>query len=198
MASKPNKKYIMGLNRKQGEEREENDFYATHPAAIPPLLKLLGWESGGKLIRENSCGQGHLSNALALYGHTVISTDLIDRGFGMTGVDFFEDHWTDNLPVDAVVMNPPYSHAMEFIEKSIRIAPIVCAFLRITFLETPDRAEFFKRSGLKYVAVFSKRMPSSKNAKFINADGTKESSSVCYAWFIWEKGFTGDPVVRWL
>lgn len=39
-----------GLHRKEGEEREENDFYATHPAAIPPLLKVLGWENGGKFI----------------------------------------------------------------------------------------------------------------------------------------------------
>lgn len=24
------------------------------------------------------------------------------------------------------------------------------------------------------------------------------SSAVAYAWFVWEKGFTGDPVIKWI
>lgn len=26
---------------------------------------------------------------------------------------------------------------------------------------------------------------------------TKGGSAVAYAWFIWEKGYKGEPVVRW-
>lgn len=191
-------KNILGHHRSDGSDREPDDFYATHPSAIPPLLELLGWTDGGKVIRENSCGMGHLSEVLSIYGHRVISTDLVDRGYGIGGVDFLQDHWIDQIPVDAIIMDPPYKYTLEFIIKSLKLAPIVCAFLRITLLETPDRAKFFKTSGLKFVAVFSKRCPSSKNAKFIKDDGKKESGAVCYAWFIWERGYKGEPVIKWI
>ena len=28
--------------------------------------------------------------------------------------------------------------------------------------------------------------------------GFKASSAVCYAWFVWQKGYTGDAVVKWI
>ncbi len=185
---------LTGLNRKEGENRQEHDFYATHPTAIPPLLKLLAWEQGGKNIWENSCGQGHLSIMLECAGHRVISTDLIDRGYGVSGVDFLQPTIFEHFNFDAVVMNPPYSHAIQFVEKSIKVAPIVCAFLRITFLESRKRREFFDNSPPKIVAVFSDRIPSSKDAKF----SPKESSSVCYAWFIWDRDYKGETVLKWI
>lgn len=176
------------------KDREENDFYATHASAIPPLLKLLGWENGGKTIRENSCGQGHLSKEMEKAGHTVISSDLIDRGYGVTGVDFLKEGWLDSLPLDGIIMNPPYKHAQAFVEKSLTLAPVVCAFLRITFLEAACRRKFFDANPPRYVAVFTDRIPCSKNAVF----GPKEASTVCYAWFVWERGYTGSPEVKWL
>ena len=114
-----------GLHRKEGEEREEHDFYATHPSAIPPLLKVLGWENGGKFIYEPPCGLGHPSETFQIYRPTVISTDLIDRGSGVGGVDFLQPTVYDNLGFDAVI-------------------------------------------------------------------------EVFYAWFIWERNFTGRPEIIWL
>lgn len=187
-------KRIIWLHRKEGDEREENDFYATCPTSIPPLLKLMGWENGGLLIRENSCGQGHLSKALEAAGHKVVSTDLIDRGFGISGVDFLEPSWLDALSYDAVVMNPPYKHSQAFIERSLQIAPVVCAFLRITFLESEKRRSFFENNPPFYVAVFSKRMRSAKHGDFDNIG----SAVVCYAWFVWKRGYKGPTELRWL
>ena len=186
---------FLAHHRRPGEDREENDYYATHPSSIPPLFQFMGWDIGlRKLFRENSCGAGHLSRLMELYGHTVISSDLIDRGYGMVGVDFLEPHWSDNLPYDAVIMNPPYKHALAFVLKSLEIAPVVCAFFRITFLESKNRKKFFKEHPPRYVAVFSERMMTSKNAEF-NED---ESSAVCYAWFIWERGYKGKPEIIWI
>ena len=180
-----------GLYRKEGEERQPEDFYATEPSAIPPLLKVLGseWENGGKRIYECACGQGHLSNMLELYGHQVTSTDLIDRGYGVGGVDFLADNVYENLPFDAIITNPPYKHALEFVEKSIKIAPLVCMFLRIQFIESERRDKLFEENPPRYIAVFRKRALCSKDAKFPKG----ESSATCYAWFIWERGYKGNP-----
>lgn len=185
---------IMGLHRKEGEEREPHDYYATHSSSIPPLLKILGWEKGGKVIRENSCGAGHLSFPLELAGHKVISSDLIDRGYGITGVDFLKDNELDSEKFDATIMNPPYKYALAFVKKALTQSPITCAFLRITFLESERRKKFFDENPPRYVAVFSKRMKSSKSGLF----KTGESSTVCYAWFIWETGFKGKPEILWI
>ena len=29
------------------------------------------------------------------------------------------------------------------------------------------------------------------------AQNERETNAVTYAWFIWEKGFQGEPIVRW-
>mgnify|MGYP003641524655 CR=1 FL=1 len=191
-------KRIVGLHRPEGVEREEHDYYATHPMAADHLLRLLGWndayDRSAKLIRENSCGEGHLSKMIAANGHKVISTDLIDRGYGITGVDFLEDNFYDTLPYDATIMNPPYKYALEFIEKSLEQSPIVCAFLRLSFLESKKRKPFFERVPPHTVAVFSERMASSKGGKF----SKDEKSTVAYAWFIWKRGHEGDTVIKWI
>ena len=183
-----------GLHRQEGEERQQDDYYATHPMAIPPLMDVLNWQNGGKLIWEPCCGEGHLSHVLELYGHQVISTDLIDRGYGIGGIDFLKPSEYDNLPFDAVITNPPYKHALECVKRSIEVAPIACHFLNIRFLESATRRKFFEQYPPRFVCVFSERIPSSKNGVFPN----KESSAVCYAWFIWERGFTGRPEIIWL
>lgn len=180
-----------GLYRKKGEERQPEDFYASDPAVIPPLLKVLGpeWESGGKLIWENACGQGHLSQVLELYGHQVVSTDLIDRGYGVGGINFLVDNFYDKMSFDAIITNPPYKVALPFVEKSLKIAPVVCMLLRIQFIESEVRDKLFTENPPRYVAVFRKRIMCSKDAKFPKG----ESSATCYAWFIWERGYKGNP-----
>jgi len=184
-------KRVAGLYRIEGEERQPEDFYASDPAVIPPLLKILGteWESGGKLIYENACGQGHLSQILELYGHNVISTDLIDRGYGVGGIDFLQPNAFEDLPYDAIITNPPFKIALQFIEKSLKLAPIVCMLLRLQFIESEKRDKFFTENPPRYIAVFKKRILCSKDARFPEG----ESSAVCYAWFIWERGYKGNP-----
>lgn len=180
-------------HRKAGDTRQVDDFYATCPTTIPPLLKLLDWEGGGKTIWENSCGQGHLSEALKMFGHTVISTDLIDRGYGQGGVDFL-DPAVSMTGLDGIIMNPPYKHARAFIEKSITLAPVVAAFLRIAFLESQGRRAFFEQHPPHTVAVFSERAQSAKDGDFDNIGAGVQ----CYAWFIWRKGWCGHPSLRWI
>ena len=38
----------------------------------------------------------------------------------------------------------------------------------------------------------------SRLACYKNGDMTgKPESAIAYAWYVWEKGFTGDPVIKW-
>lgn len=84
MDSKTNLRTI-GASCASNEEREENDFYATDPNAVQLLLYK---ENFNKSILEPCCGQGHISETLKNYGYNVISSDIINRGYGFQ-FDFF-------------------------------------------------------------------------------------------------------------
>lgn len=91
-----------GASNHSETEREANDYYATPPSAVEMLLEL---EDFSKNIMEPACGEGHIAEVLKSHGYDVLATDLIDRGYGTGGVDFFEMH--DPMDMD-IISNPPY------------------------------------------------------------------------------------------
>lgn len=185
----------LGASNHSKGEREANDFYATDPKALELLLKE---ERFSKNIWECACGAGHLSEVLKAHGHTVRSSDLIDRGYAGTELVNFlstQDNQSDNARCD-IITNPPYKFAKEFAEHALDISPVgtkVAMFLKLQFLEGQARRELFQKYPPKKVYVSSSRLICAKNGRFDKAG----SSAVAYAWFVWEKGYTGDPVIKW-
>ena len=180
----------LGASSHAIEDRQEMDYYATHPMAINHLLRF----ESPKNVWEPSAGELHLVNAMREVGIDVYATDIIERGQKLDKVMNFMDaeHWEGDI-----VMNPPYKFAVEHIKKAINIIrenDRVFAFLKIQFLEGGERYKFFKQFPPKKIYVFSFRVPCFKNGRFDLYD----SSAVAYAWFMWEKGFTGDPIIKWI
>lgn len=183
---------VLGASNHALGERQPHDYYATDPRAIPLLLEQ---ESFGKVIIEPACGEGHLSKALIEAGYTVHSADLIDRGYGAVQ-DFFEVNVPFAPGVD-IITNPPYSKAAEFAEHALDLladGQKLALFLKIQFLESEKRRRLFKKYPPRTVYVFTHRILCAKNGRF--EDFT--SSATCYAWFVWVKGFRGDPVIKWI
>lgn len=177
-----------GLATTKSETREQNDYYATPPKAVEMLLDL---ETFDKNILEPCCGEGHISNVLKDAGHIVTSSDLIDRGYGEVKSIFDYKHFDGD-----VITNPPYKIALECLEHSYEIindGNKVAMFLRLQFLEGVARRKFFDVHPPKVVYVPSHRLSCAMNGDFENHHAT--AMTLC--WFIWEKGFTGDPIVRW-
>lgn len=171
-------------------DREENDFYATESKAVELLL---AEETFDNNILEPCCGKKHITNILEQAGYTVKSSDLIDRGVGADIQDFFKiTDWGGDI-----ISNPPYKNALDFVKHSLDIVKEgskVAMFLKILFLEGKKRKEFFEKHPPKVIYVASGRLNCAKNAEF----DKYPSSAVCYAWFVWEKGFKGEPVIRWI
>ena len=69
---------IIGASNHTDNERQADDFYATDPIAIDKLLKV---ERPNQNVWECACGEGHLSHRLGEKGFTVISSDIVDRGY---------------------------------------------------------------------------------------------------------------------
>ena len=183
----------LGASNHSEYERETRDFYATDPRTIDDLIKQ---ENFCNNIWENACGNGHLSKRLEQNGFRVRSSDIIERDFPCEICDFLKNEEA-NVDMD-IITNPPYSHSLEFAKKSIDIVAdghFVAMFLKITFLEGQKRANFFKKYPPKKVCVYSKRVQVARNG---DPEMFKKSSAACYAWFIWQKKFVGDPIIKWI
>lgn len=185
----------LGASNHTSDDRADGDYYATDPKAIDALMKIRP-ELKGQKIWEPACGAGHLSKRLSTYGCEVVSTDLYDRGFGKSGVNFLK---TTELRAPIIITNPPYKYALEFATHALSdFNPKVdrlYMFLKLTFLEGQRRRLFFEQYPPKSVAVFSKRIAVAKNG---NPKKFKESSAACYAWFEWERGFRNNPTIEWI
>lgn len=181
----------LGASNHIEEQRERHDYYATEPKAMELLLEL---EQFNNNIWESACGEGHLSEVLVKNGYNVKSTDLIDRGYGIGGVDFLKDEF--EIFNGDIITNPPYKYAKQFIEKSLSIIPKgnrVAMFLKLTFMESKGRKQMFIDNPPKVIYISSSRLLCVKNGDF----SKKESSAVAYAWYIWENGYKGDTVIKW-
>ena len=107
-------------------------------------------------IWESACGNGAMSRVLEKTGCSVVSSDLYDRGFGETGIDFL----TASRRLDNIVTNPPYNSAEGFVRAGVQKATQKFALLlRLAFLEGANRANtIFSKTPPNRVWVFSERI----------------------------------------
>jgi hypothetical protein len=189
---------MLGVN--PNAERQTEDFYATDPKALELFLIKLK-EDGLTLnnqVWEPACGMGHLSQVLKDKGHNVFSTDIIDRGYDKFSevCDFLN---SDNIFDGDILTNPPFRLAEQFVEKGVNSllsdnGNKLFLFLKIQFLEGQKRKILFKKYPPKYVYVYSSRQLCCKDGEFEKYTATTQ----CYAWYVWEKGFSGETILRWI
>lgn len=190
---------LAGGNPERG--RVDNDYYATPPEAVKMLLTAYSGVNG--TVLEPCVGGGHIAQTIKdfyINKRNVVCLDIVDRGYPDTIVTDFLS-WEPNRKFDSIVTNPPYSLALEFAEKGLSLLDdngVMALFLKIQFLEGAKRREFFENTPPKYVYVFSKRMGVWREGKPLDPNGKPWATTMCHAWFVWEKGSKTEPIVRWL
>jgi predicted RNA methylase len=184
-------------------ERVLYDFYAT---PIPATLALIERETFTGKILELACGQGHIIQAVRLHNDpdcTIRGTDIVQRedvfGLGIKGgVDFLKAQYTPG-EYNHVITNPPFAIAQEFIEKALMVATDkVAIFCKIQLLEGKGRKRLFELGKLKMVYVFRGRVNPLNNGKETDKKGKPWSSTMCFAWFVWDNSFVGCPSIGWI
>ncbi len=183
-----------GASNHTDSERQRDDYYATEPKAIHKLCKV---EKFTNTVFEPAAGGGHMVDALEANGYEVVASDIVNRGRNYAVFDFLIEIQQSDYDI---ITNPPYKYAKEFVEHALDIVGDgrkVAMLLKLTFLEGKARREFFQQNPPKRIWVFSERILCAKNGDF---EGLKESggSAVAYAWFVWEKGYKGEPTVGWI
>ena len=184
----------LGASNHTNKERQNEDYYATEPAAAEWLMKLE--EFDGKPIWECASGENHLADVFKEFGFNVRTSDIVKRTPKTEELDFlsYNEKWNGHI-----ITNPPYSKAKEFVEKALELVPDgnkVCMFLKVQFLEGKARKKLFEKNPPRRIWVSSSRLLCAKNGDFekMKAGG---GSAVAYAWFVWEKGYNGETVVKW-
>lgn len=173
---------------------EDNDFHPTPPRGTRALLTV---ERFRGRIWEPACGDGMMSEVLA-ERHRVISTDLVDRGYGKGGIDFLQQTRTR---APNIVTNPPFNLINKFIPVALHLTTRKVALLaRLSFLEGSRRRLMFTETPLARVWVFSSRLAiphaSHRLNGYINKDD--KGGMIAFAWYVWEHGHVGPPTLGWL
>lgn len=164
----------------------KDDLYETPDVAVEALLRV---ERLPHHIWEPACGPGRIVNVLRQHGHTVWATDLVDYDCpnSQSGIDFLMERRT-RIDVEAIVTNPPFKLAGEFVAKALELAPRVAMLMRLAFMESEKRCQILDGGELARVHVFRKRLPMMHRAGW---EGRKSNSGMAFAWFIWDRAHHG-------
>jgi hypothetical protein len=181
-------------NQKSALKERGDDFYPSPLEAVDSLLQIER-EFLPQSILEPACGDGAIVMPFRRAGYNVHAFDLVERGCptSESGVDFLMPF---PIPDDigGIVTNPPFKLAGDFLEKSLSIAPYVAFLLRLAFLEGNERKQMFANTPLARVHISSRRLPMMHRGGW---DGPVSTSTVAFAWFVWDRRWQGEPVIRW-
>ncbi len=184
----------LGASNHTDKERQKEDYYATDPIAAKLLLQVENFDTN---IWECACGEKHLANVFEEYGHIVRASDLIQR----CDCEIYDFLSMENTEWNGdIITNPPYAMALDFIYKALSIIPRgnkLAMFLKVQFMEGKERKNLFREFPPKVIYISSSRIMCAKNGDF---ETMKKGggSAVAYAWYVWEKGYKGDTIVRWI
>ena len=169
-------------------DREKDDFYPTPEAATQALMNRQKFEGE---IWECACGNGAMSKVMIKNGYNVYSSDLIDRGYGETGIDFLKS----DKKFDNIITNPPFNLGTEFTIQALKLARKKVVMLsKLSYLEGIRRRELiFNQNKLERVLVFSRRVPFKKEST-----QTKAAGLMAFGWFIYDVNYNGKPTIDWI
>jgi hypothetical protein len=175
-----------------------NDLYETPAVAVEALLRV---EQLPKRLWEPAAGRGAIVNVLRAAGHEVLASDLVDYGdpTHFARRDFLMEHKAPD-GCQAIVTNPPYKNAAEFVAHALELCPLVMMLLPLKFFEAgigTARKHLLRRKVLDEIPParihqFSGRLPMMHRDGW---QGPKATSQVPYAWFVWNGAHTGPTII---
>lgn len=176
--------------RDSGYQRKERDLYETPEwvteALLPHLRPLV-------VIWEPACASGKMVRVLERVAE-VWAAD-IEPAPGYIYADFLGP--TPRVDVDdisAVITNPPYEVAAEFIQRALdrtqHLGGLVAMLLRTDYDHAKTRQHLFGKH-----PAFAKKLVLTKRIKWF--EDSKGQPSFNHAWFIWDWQHKGAPTLAY-
>jgi len=167
------------------DERSVNDFYPTPKSLIWLLKEEIYKEFDiSKPILEPCCGERSISSALESIGYTVVDNDLYKGGV---------DYLTNDFDISYVITNPPFRLWDNFVFKAKSHADKVMMIGRTSYLGTHSRNISNIWTNLKTIYVFDRQID---YRTLYRDDGMFYVGGQVTAWFLWDKDYNQDPVIK--
>jgi hypothetical protein len=170
-----------------------DDVYETPAVAVEALLRV---EALPHHLWEPAAGRGAIVSVLRAAGHAVLASDLVD--YGEPTHFARRDFLMERLPakVEAIITNPPFKLADEFVAHALDLCPRVYMLLRLAFYEAGTGKQWKHRLRKRVldeippvrIHVFRGRLPMMHRAGW---DGPRASSATPFAWFVWNRAHLG-------
>lgn len=183
--------------------RQPDDWYVEQPWVS---LRLFEQEHFCGQICDPACGSGNIVRSARAHGFVTEGFDLVRR----SGECSREMDWLAPPPpgfsmFDNIVCNPPFKHCDDrktkthpFVERCLERARCkVALLLPSNWIQGDQRSRWLERSPLYRVWYISPR-PSMPPGPAVAAGLKPGNGTTDYAWFIWLKGYEGEPKAKWL
>ena len=181
----------------RSNKRHKDDAYSTPKWLTRALMGRLNLSKDARIL-EPACGTGSIVEVLREQDYrnvwigekNLVKLVRCSRRYGCP-VASYSDYLAfdeSNLGWDLIVTNPPYTLALEFIQKSFKLSSslwadhaLIAMLLRVNFVGSGERAEFHNEHPSELLVT--PRRPS------FTYDGKTDATE--YAWFVWGTGQEG-------
>jgi predicted RNA methylase len=148
---------------------------------------------GSQTCLEPACGRGDMAKVLKRVFLRVHASDIHEYGYGSMR-DFLAPGDFE-AEADWVITNPPFGHALKFVEKALPCARVGVAMLvRTNFLEGNKRyQQLFRHNPPTLIVQYVERVPMVKGRL-----DPKVSTATSYCWLVWEIGQPSRSELLWI
>jgi hypothetical protein len=173
-------------------QREEHEHYVEPEWCSRRLFEVESFEGG---IFDPCCGFGTIPEAASAANYPVSAHDIVNRGYAYSAceADFLK---TDESPQANIVCNPPFDIFREFAAHALAL-PGIRKVAMIWLVRTLPAARWLQQTPLKTIYLLTPR-PSMPPGHVIARGEKPGGGKQDFCWLVWEKGFYGEPSIKWL
>jgi hypothetical protein len=185
-----------GSDRRRRESyifvRDPDDFYLEPHWCSERLFAVEEFNRSSALL-DPCTGTGRIADAARAAGYRVITADIIDRGFhGCRVQDFLKRRSAPS----SVVCNPPFSSVEAFARHAFEIgADKVAMIFPVPCLNAAHH--WLGALPFSHVLLMTPR-PSMPTGQHVLSGGKVGGDRRDFCWLIFERGYLGEPRIRWL
>ncbi|MEK8121638.1 hypothetical protein WOB59_00515 [Methylocystis sp. IM4] len=177
-------------------ERHPDDWYVEEEWVDHRLFEQESFEGS---ICDPACGLGRIVQAARSAGFdSAWGQDKVNRSaYCARVVDFLSDDFRGGAPAN-IVSNPPFKLSREFVMRARRIAARkVVMLLPLGWISGDKRSRWLEETRPRRVLILTPR-PSMPPGPAILAGLRPRRGKTDFAWYIWERGYNGEPQFAWL
>lgn len=159
--------------------------------------RLFAMEAFGGTVWDPFAGMGRIVVSGERAGLKMVASDIETRGYDWIEFCDFKVVIGAGKCADNIVANPPFALAEPFTKAALEMTMFkVAMLLPANWIQGDKRSRWLEKTPLKRVLFLTPR-PSMPPGGVVLQGGKPGNGTTDYAWFIWEHGHQGAPVIGW-